>query len=238
MKCSVFANSFVFAVVIMLLSDSPLEAQESDRIEEIRRALKDITSDVPAVLVPAAGLLQCIGPADREAIPIFVRTLTNARNHAVPRIRSAIALGSIHADPEVVVPALKSVLLDQNAELRHVAADALGRFGTDAKPAATSLRKLLKDEHANVRVAAASSLILMDESIQDSVKTLAVATRDENYHLRWMACEGLSSVAPMPGPDVEAALLQVADNDDEHPDLREFARYVVDWICEVETDKE
>ncbi len=102
----------------------------------------------------AARALGRIGPAAKQAIPSLLR---GARNDG-SRIR---ALGGIHQEPELVVPALTNCLseaLPLDVYTRIYCAEALGQFGTNATPAVPFLIKVLGDPNSNVRRAASNAL--------------------------------------------------------------------------------
>lgn len=60
------------------------------------------------------------------------------------RERAADALGGLHIDPEVVVPALTNLVQDSSPAARFIAIMALGRFGPAARPAAPLILETLK----------------------------------------------------------------------------------------------
>jgi hypothetical protein len=80
------------------------------------------------------------GPAAKSAVPVLVKILKGHDNEAV-RGAAAEALGEIHSDPDVCLPALFSSLDDSDVD--EQAAGALGHFGPLAKPAVPKLLKLL-----------------------------------------------------------------------------------------------
>ena len=104
----------------------------------------------------AASALGKIGPAAKQAIPSLLR---GARNSGY-RIE---ALGRIHQEPELVVPALTNCLSEAPPLLpgnyiRICCAEALGQFGTNATPAVPFLIKVLGDPNPFVRSAASNAL--------------------------------------------------------------------------------
>ena len=102
----------------------------------------------------AASALGQIGPAAKQAIPSLLR---GARNDGY-RIE---ALGRIHQEPELVVPALTNCLseaLPFEEFTRIRCAEALGQYGTNATPAVPLLTKVLGDPNPFVRSAASNAL--------------------------------------------------------------------------------
>ena len=75
--------------------------------------------------------------------------------------RAATALGSLHLESDISVPALVECTRSTNATLRKDAILSLGQFGRSARAAAPALTKLLDDPDASVRYAATSALELI-----------------------------------------------------------------------------
>jgi HEAT repeat protein len=90
-----------------------------------------------------AGVLGCIGPTAKAAIPSLLRRARDPNNSV--RLNAVFALSQIHADAESVVPALIESLSDSDALARANAADGLGNFGTAAKSAVPALVQSLND---------------------------------------------------------------------------------------------
>ena len=65
---------------------------------------------------------------------------------------AAITLGRIHAQPEVVVPALVKALRDPDDYVRSDAINALGAFGADATSAVPALIGCLKNPSVRATV--------------------------------------------------------------------------------------
>ncbi len=94
--------------------------------------------------------LSSIGPAASNAVPILLtRACTAERLNSTNWIvcESAItALGQIHGQPAMVVPAFMEVLRRRNTDAERWMAIALGEFGSDAKPAVPLLIKCYDDQ--------------------------------------------------------------------------------------------
>jgi hypothetical protein len=84
--------------------------------------------------------LAWIGPAANPAIRVLLHTATNSNSRV--RASALWALGEIHAEPQLCVPALIQGLNDSDDWARLSAAHALGMFGTDAQPAIPALTGL------------------------------------------------------------------------------------------------
>ena len=110
----------------------------------------------------AASALGHIGPAAKQAIPSLLRSAPKTNRGSEFRFQCILALGGIHQEPELVVPALTSciseTLREQDVRIRLFCAEALGQYGTNATPAVALLTKLLADQNPNVRRAATNAL--------------------------------------------------------------------------------
>ncbi len=87
--------------------------------------------------------IRVLGEGAEPAIPFLIQCLTNSVN--IIRDDAALALGSMHLQPDVCVPALTAYLNSVTAkgdwELGD-AIEALSQFGTNAKPALPILIRL------------------------------------------------------------------------------------------------
>jgi HEAT repeat protein len=105
----------------------------------------------------AAGDLGRFGPAAKAAVPSLVRSLKAPEGVHEAAI---YALGSIHSDPDVVIPLLISYLT--NEDLDDKAAWALGKYGSLAKEAFPRILPLYKGGDKDARAAARVALKLID----------------------------------------------------------------------------
>jgi hypothetical protein len=80
------------------------------------------------------------GPAAKAAIPVLIQIL-NRTNDTSTQGAAADALGDIHSDPDVVIPALIACLQDN--DINDAAALALRKFGPLAKAAVPKMLPLL-----------------------------------------------------------------------------------------------
>lgn len=127
-----------------------------DRLEPYLEQIKT------AGIVQASCLVRAIGRQGTNAafaVPLLVDLLTNTRPKA--SYSSVIAaLGGIHSQPDLSVPALAS-FLDQPA-FRVEAILALSQFGLDARPALTNITACLNDTNVYTRVLATNTLKAID----------------------------------------------------------------------------
>jgi len=107
-----------------------------------------------------AGVLGCIGPPAKAAVPSLLRRVRDPNNFV--RLNAVFALGQIHADAESVVPALIESLSDSDALARANAADGLRNFGTAATSAVPALVQSLNDTDSIARERAEWALKKID----------------------------------------------------------------------------
>jgi len=114
----------------------------------------------------AATALGLIGPAAKPAVPSLLRGLPDANRDLEFRLQCILALGRIHAEPELVVPALmksmSETLADTDVRIRAFSTTALGQYGPKAQPAVPLLLGLLHDPNQYVRSEATNALRLID----------------------------------------------------------------------------
>ncbi len=102
--------------------------------------------------------LRCLGPVARDALPALTNCLFDA-DFAV-RDDAVMAMGTMRAEPEIVVPLIIEFLRQNRAEriLCRDAIEALQQFKTDARPAIPVLSSFLDDKNSDVRDAAARAI--------------------------------------------------------------------------------
>jgi HEAT repeat protein len=117
----------------------------------------------------AVGLLGCLGPKAKDAVPALLGCLKDS--HAPVRECAVISLGRIGPMAKDAVPALIQILRDRGGLLdnaktiesrRGDAAEALGNIGPEAKSAIPDLMKGLKDKSPAIRSRAAEALRNID----------------------------------------------------------------------------
>jgi HEAT repeat protein len=86
---------------------------------------------------------------------------THSPNYLV-RLAAVVALWRVNTEPQLVVPALASLLTDTNSLVRFSAANGIHHFGTNALSAVPALTLLLSDPVSDVRGAATTALMEID----------------------------------------------------------------------------
>jgi len=107
--------------------------------------------------------IRVLGDGAEPAIPFLIQSLTNSVN--IIRDDAALALGYMHLQPDVTVPALTAYLNSITGkggwELED-AIESLGQFGTNATPAVPLLLRLLNHSDATVRSQVTNALGRID----------------------------------------------------------------------------
>jgi len=136
-------------------------------------------------------IIQRIGP---PAIPLLVELL----RHEQDSIRRSAVSELIDLVPhtELIQPALRRALRDEDSMVAGDAARALGALGQRASPAVGALVKTLSHEDPYVRIYAAEALASIGPQAGAATRELARALRDPVPGVRWAACEALASIGP------------------------------------------
>jgi hypothetical protein len=109
------------------------------------------------VRLNAARELNQLDPPTAAKVDV-VRVLADCSTNSSTDNEATVALGDLHREPDVAVPALIQCLQNSNFYVRENAAAALGRFGGEAKSAVPALTKALEDSDSSVRRHAAAAL--------------------------------------------------------------------------------
>jgi HEAT repeat protein len=134
--------------------------------------------------------LSSIGPAASAAVPELVRYVGNTNADRSVRYEAVSALAQIHADLELVVPALIKCLNDPDQDFRLKAEDSLEALGSDAKTAVPALLDLLKDPNPDLRHGAMRAIQAIDpRSVIDLLK-------DPDWFVRAQAEDALGRIDP------------------------------------------
>ncbi|MGB3510284.1 MAG: sister chromatid cohesion protein PDS5 [Microcoleaceae cyanobacterium] len=162
------------------------------------------------------GATQALSQIGKPAIPNLIQALESNQ----PRVRwgAATALGNIRdSQPDIVIPALVTLLKDPDNRVRRLAAESLSTIiwqksnstmPSTAKQIVPQLRAALTDSEKNVRVAAAITLVKIDSTEAAAlVPQLREALADSTVSVRKKAALALGKIG------VEAA--------DAVPELRE-----------------
>jgi len=131
-----------------------------------------------------ARVLAEFGTNARAVIPALCRGVASTNNTAV--FGSAIALGRIHCDPEVALPALINALNHVSWPFNNIIIGAIGNFEGEAKPAVPALRKYLQDPNSWVRYRVLESLdrILPPEELDTLIPELTKLESDPTPAVR------------------------------------------------------
>jgi HEAT repeat protein len=124
-------------------------------------SLRDKDKDVRAA---AASCLALMDTEAKEAVPALIQTLNAEGNGWGPvLINSMMALGSIHSDPETVIPLLLEYVSGPRKEWNYCgpAMDALGRYREKAKSAVPAILPYLDDPDKSHRFSADAALCLI-----------------------------------------------------------------------------
>lgn len=118
----------------------------------------------------AASSLASIGPAANKAILVLVAG-AKSPNELV-RCDTLLALGKMHAEPDLIMPALTNALNDPVPKVRMFACMALGMVGPEWNPAIHVLKSVSEqDPDKNVRALAASELTRIDFEAKFKART-------------------------------------------------------------------
>ncbi len=124
-------------------------------IPALVRLLDDTNADVRYVSVFA---LRSLGPVAKESLPSLIKCLDDPE--FTVRDDAVMGLGTIHEDPERVIPILRNFIGKNrgNPILCQDAMAALGRFGTLAESAAPDILPLLNNQNSFTRSEATNAL--------------------------------------------------------------------------------
>src|SRR5262245_30313957 len=136
-------------------------------------------------------IIRRIGP---PAIPLLVELL----RHESDPIRESVVDVLIDFAPhtEMIQPALRRALRDEDTNDAGDAARALGALGRKASPSVRALVTTLSHEDPYVRIYAAEALANIGPAAATATNALAEALGDPVPGVRWAACEALSSIGP------------------------------------------
>lgn len=152
-----------------------------------------------------------------------IDALTWGLSHENPQIRetSAWTLSEIATPVHRVVPALISVLTDENENVRVVGSIALRELG---EPAVPYLIEALTAEAAEIRLNAAYALGEIGEPLDTILPALINALTDSEWNVRRLVVRALVTIGP-PAIDL---LIQALNSHD--PDLRRMAERTLNDI--------
>ena len=147
-------------------------------------------------------IIRRIGP---PAIPLLVELL---RHEQVSFRRfAADALIDLAPNTELIQPALRRALRDEDSDVAGDAARALGALGKRASPSVGALVKTFSHEDSYVRIYVAEALASIGPTAGVATNDLARGLSDPIPGVRWAACEALASL----GPAAESAVPQLIE---------------------------
>ena len=118
--------------------------------------MTELTNSQYNIATLAAFAIVDLGTNATPAIAVFLHDLGSSSD--LVRERAAEALGNLHLQPDIVVPALKHLLTDHSLMARCAALSSLGRFGLDAGTAMPGIVLLLNDPEEYVRKLATNAV--------------------------------------------------------------------------------
>ncbi len=182
-----------------LIRKPNIERFEANKdVEGLIKALKYKDADVRWEAAMALGKI-----GDERAVEPLIQALREDKDVPVRALASG-ALGMIR-DKRAVEPLIQA-LINEDMDVRKLAAEALGKIG---KPAVESLLQLLKDEDKLVQGLAAGGLIEVRDI--NALELLIQALKDEDSFVRGIAATTLIMIGK---PAVEP-LIQALINEDK-----------------------
>ena len=177
----------------------PWSRGRSVRLPLLKRFLTPEHQDLHVVTFE---IIQRIGP---PAIPLLADLL----RHEWDSIRRSAVNELIDLAPqtELIQPALRRALGDEDSIVAGDAARALGALGHRASPSVGALVNTLSHQDPYVRVYAAEALASIGPSAAKATPALAEALGDPIPGVRWAACEALAGI----GPAAQSAVPQLIE---------------------------
>src|SRR5262245_56453249 len=151
-------------------------------------------------------IIKRIGP---PAIPLLVELL---RHEDIYFRRSAIDfLIDLAPETELIQPALRRALRDEDSMVAADSARALGALGQRASPSVLALVNALSHEEPHVRIYAAEALASIGPMAGAATKDLIRALRDPIPGVRWAAGEAFAGIGPAAHPAVPQLIEALKD---------------------------
>jgi len=151
-------------------------------------------------------IIRRIGP---PAIPLLVELLRN--EEVAFRRFAADAFIDLTPNTELIQPALRRALRDEDSDVAGDAARALGALGKRATPSVAALIKTLSHENSYVRIYAAEALASIGPTAAVATRDLARTLHDPIPGVRWAACEALARIGPAAEPAVPQLIEALTD---------------------------
>lgn len=188
-------------------------------VPALKEALKD---EDPEVRSNAARVIQSIS----RQLLFAPKRASGDEAPDVPEPATAV-LGKIDMEAKEAIPTLIKALKQEESDVREAAAEALGRIGPESEAVTSALVEALKDENPKVRRSAAWAL-----TTKEAVPALIEALKDKDVTVCEQAATSLSYALGYTQLDEESAdailsLQEIADNEDENPEVRDAAREAI-----------
>ncbi len=161
----------------------------------------------------AADLLWCVNRSPRA---LDALTAELGPDSTAGHLQTLFQVRDVVPPPVKVLPAVRSLLKDPNADVRNLACQVLGQMGKEASPAVADLTATLKDKEPFVRGVAATALwdvAKKKEGLDELVRLL----NDDNPTLRRWAATTLGLRGPEARETVPALEKAIRD---PHPVVR------------------
>src|SRR5262249_29882143 len=149
-----------------------------------------------------------VEPEPREVVPALLQALQDPSPHV--RVGAAEVLWQVARHPDAL-PALISLLANEDRDTRRWAACALHRIGPPARVAAPALRTALHDAQEDLRDAAIEALRKLDAELPEVVCSLVMALQHGGPAARLHAIGRLGEMGPRAEPAVLALSASLRD---------------------------
>jgi len=159
--------------------------------------------------------LKVLTGCNAEVMPQLIEAL-KAKDWKV-KVIAAHTLGLFGVKARSAIPALSSLVGDENADIRFAAAQALGDIGTE--DVVLALTKALQDKDENVRVSAATAFQKIGTVAKSAKPVLIAALWDGNWYVRSRVAATISKLGLDENdiPDILKPLRNALNVDSEIP---------------------
>jgi HEAT repeat protein len=179
------------------------------------RSRKTMNSTFARILMPVVGWVVLVAMPCRAQQSDPAKLLQAASTGSGSARYAAIDdLGETHRDASQVVPQLRKLLADSDAQIRWRSARALGDYGDLARSAAPELRSLLTNSDPIVQYHAAAALGKIGDRSDGTTRALVTAATSKDARVARTAIAALRNLKPGP-QHVMAALGEVLKSDDD-----------------------
>src|SRR5262245_13090408 len=188
---------------VRAIAEASLVAGASRSLPMLGRLLNSRNEDLHDVTFE---IVRRIGP---PAIPLLVNLLRDERTYIR---RSAVdALIDLAPHTELIQPALRRALRDEDSRVVGDAARALGALNTKASPSVGALVDTLSHEEPSLRIYVEEAWASIGPKAAAATTDLAKALSDPIPGVRWAACEALASIGPAAQSSVPQLIKALSD---------------------------